>query len=176
MSVSIPNQLNNFNAFWGGTAGQVLGIADASLPDIQNEVDQLKGAGIMGTIDVPILCQLQPMRVTLNFHDVTSNYIAMLAQQSNQLTLMAALQQMDSQTQALSIVSWRIAMNVLPLRGNLNKMETGTKSQPGVEFSIPSLQMWYNNQPVVQIDVVNYIYMVNGVDYAAPIRAAIGGF
>jgi P2 family phage contractile tail tube protein len=168
----VPNQVNNFNAFLNGNKN--LGVADATLPDITMEADDLKGAGLAGTLNIPVIGQTSDLTTTINFHDQTSDTFGYLWQVGQQVTLMGALQQYDSSTGDLLIVPLRVVMQTLPKKYTMGKFEPGTKSGMSVELSITAFGVWYNNVQTVNIDKINMIFEVNGVDYLAAVRTAIG--
>jgi P2 family phage contractile tail tube protein len=169
----IPSQVNNFACFLGST-GNLIGIADITLPDISMEMDSYKGGGVAGTIDFPVLGQTQNLSVTLNFHDMTDDSIQLLYQVGQQLDCRGALQTFDSSANALDITPERIVMQTLPMKFNLGKFEPGQKSQMSVELTVTALSLYYNGEQRVNVDKANMIFLVDGTDYLQPVRVAIG--
>ena len=53
----IPNQVNNYAIWLGGN--RFIGMADVTLPNLANMTDELKGAGLGGTINMPGGCPLR---------------------------------------------------------------------------------------------------------------------
>ena len=61
----IPNHVANYSIFLGGK--RLIGLADVTLPNIQNLADSLKGSGIFGEIDMPVQAHFQPYTVMLKW-------------------------------------------------------------------------------------------------------------
>ena len=74
----IPNPLNNYAIWLGGN--RFLGMADVTLPNLTNLTDELKGAGLGGTINMPVAAHFDDWTVTYNFHTITPEGCELLRQ------------------------------------------------------------------------------------------------
>lgn len=174
--MQIPNHVANYSIFKDGK--RLIGLADVTLPNLQNLSDSLKGSGIFGEIDVPIQAHFQAATVTLNWLAITDDTLFATIQQGAQLDAWSAVQLHDSGTNQIIHAGWRFVMGTLPKSFNFGKLEVGTKGEAVSEFELVSLRVFRNDQVVYEIDKENAISRswdgVQLVDNARRIRQLIG--
>lgn len=168
----IPNQVNNYSVWYGGT--RFLGMADITLPNLTNLTDELKGAGLGGVINVPVMAHFDDWSATFNFHTITKEAVNLLRQDCLKLEARAGIQYHDPGPCTLSIGSWRFVMQVLPRGFDLGKLEVGTKEGLAVEMAVGYIKAVQDGDEVIEIDKYNLICRILGQDYGTAIRQAIG--
>jgi P2 family phage contractile tail tube protein len=172
MARLIPLQVNNYSVWKDGS--RFLGMADITLPHLQNMTDEFKGAGYGGTTTYPVQSHYQDWEVTFNFHAISRESLELMRQQTMMLQTMAGIEYQDPSSHLVSIGSWRFAMLFLHRGFNQGKYETGTKQNVAVLGTVTYIKAVYNGETVFEKDKVNMVDMVLGTDYAQPIRTAIG--
>jgi uncharacterized protein len=170
--MQIPNQVNNYSIWFQGN--RFIGMADVTLPNLQNLTDELKGAGLGGAINVPVVGHYQDWSCTMNFHTITKEGVELMRQDGQKIEARAGIQYMDAGTHALSIGAWRFVLGVLPRGFDLGKLEVGTKSSNAVEVAVIYIKGVLDGAEMFELDKINLIARVLGTDYAASIRSAIG--
>lgn len=168
----IPNTNNNYRVYLAGRG--LLGLATVTLPNIQNMMDDLKGSGIFGTMSLPVAAHVQAMVMTLNWHVFIADVAVLFAQEKLQLDMYAAIQLQDTGRQKVKFQQWQITTRGMPSGMNLGTLDVGVKGSPASDWAIEYIKAWYNKAEVFEIDPLNAIYTINGVDYGADIRTAIG--
>jgi phage tail tube protein FII len=172
----IPNHVANYSIFLAGR--RLIGLADVTLPNLQNLTDELKGSGIFGAIDMPVQCHFQAYSVTLNWLTPVDDAVLATIQQGAQLDAWAAHQMHDSGTNRILHSGWRYIMGTAPKSFNLGKLEVGTKGEAVSEYELISLRVLRDDQIMAEIDKENAVCRWwNGqalIDYAGPIRQLIG--
>ena len=172
----IPNHVSNYSIFLAGR--RLIGLADVTLPNLQNLTDSLKGSGIFGELDMPVQCHFQPMTVTLNWLTVVDDMVIATLQQKSILAAWAAVQEDDSSTHTIIHRGWRFIMGVAPKSFNLGKLEVGTKGEGVSEYELISLRGIVDDRTVFEIDKENAVcrwWDGQGiVDYGRRIRQLIG--
>ncbi len=172
----IPNHVANYSIFLGGK--RLIGLADVTLPNIQNLADSLKGSGIFGEIDMPVQAHFQPYTVMLKWLTIVDDAVFATIQDGAQLDAWAAHQLHDSGTNKIVHHGWRYVMGTAPKSFNLGKLEVGTKGEGESEYELISLRAIRNDQIMFEIDKENAVCRWwNGfqlIDSAARIRQLIG--
>jgi P2 family phage contractile tail tube protein len=174
--MQIPNHVTNYSIFKDGR--RLIGLADVTLPHLQNQVDELKGSGIFWTIEMPNQSHFQSMVATLNWLTVVDDALFASIQDGAQLDAWAAHQLHDSATNKIIHTGWRYVMGVAPKSFNLGKLEVGAKGEAVSEYELISLRVFRNDQVVAEIDKENAVCRwwngVQIVDSALRIRQLIG--
>jgi phage tail tube protein FII len=172
----IPNHVANYSIFLAGR--RLIGLADVTLPNLQNLTESLKGSGIFGEIDMPVQAHFQPYSVTLNWLTVIDDAVFGTIQQGAQLDAWAAHQMHDSGTNQIVHAGWRYVMGTAPKSFNLGKLEVGTKGEGVSEYELISLRVFRDDQIMLEVDKENAVCRWwNGValvDHARRIRQLIG--
>jgi phage tail tube protein FII len=174
--MNIPNVVANYSIFKDGR--RLIGLADVTLPNLQNLTDSLKGSGIFGEIDMPVQAHFQPYSVTLNWLTIIDDAVFATIQDGAQLHAWVAQQMHDSGTNRIIHQGWRYIMGTAPKSFNLGKLEVGTKGEAVSEYELISLRVLRNDRIVVEIDKENGVCRWwNGnqlIDHARRIRQLIG--
>lgn len=174
--MQIPNHVANYSIFKDGR--RLIGLADVTLPNIQNLTDSLKGSGIFGEIDMPVQAHFQPYSVVLKWLTIVDDAVFATIQDGAQLDAWAANQMHDSGTNRIIHVGWRFIMGTAPKSFNLGKLEVGTKGEGESEYELISLRVLRNDRIMLEIDKENAVCRwfdgVRMVDNARRIRQLIG--
>jgi uncharacterized protein len=172
----IPNHVTNYSIFLGGK--RLIGLADVTLPHLENLADTLKGSGIFGEIDMPVQAHFKSFTVTLKWLTIVDDAVFATIQDGAQLDAWAAHQLHDSGTNRIIHQGWRYIMGTAPKGFNLGKLEVGTKGEGESEYELISLRALRNDQIMFELDKENAVCRwFNGiqlVDSARRIRQLIG--
>ncbi|MGI6252135.1 MAG: phage major tail tube protein, partial [Aminivibrio sp.] len=90
MANVVPEKNINFSVYLEG--GDLLGVAEVTLPPFEAMTETVKGAGIAGEFESVVLGHFGSMVVTLNWRNVTDSAIKLLAPRAHNLDLYGALQ------------------------------------------------------------------------------------
>jgi P2 family phage contractile tail tube protein len=148
-------------------------MADVTLPNLANLTDELKGAGIGGTINMPVMAHYDDWEATFNFHTITEQGVELMRQDCLLIDARAGIQHYDPSCK-ISIQAWRFVMRILPKGFDLGKLEVGTKETVAVTAAVTYIKGVLDGNEVFEKDKVNMIDRVLGNDYATAIRQAIG--
>ena len=170
--MEIPNTINNYSVWLSGS--RVIGMADVTLPNITNLTDEVKGAGIGGTITYPVMAHFDDMTTTFRFHTITSQAVNLLRQDCMHIEARAGVQYHDPGPCKIIIGAWRFVMQVLPRAFNLGKLDVGTKEEVECEMDVAYIKGVRDGEDVFEIDKFNLICKVLGHDYGSAIRQALG--
>ena len=168
----VRDKLVNYEVFIAGD--RKLGMADVTLPEIGYKTDTLSGAGIGGEIDMPTLGQTESMELQINWRTINGDVTELLKQEAHDLELRGANQHYDAGTGKFRVQPVKINVRGVPKSGNLGKFEPSAKSDAGTTLELLYLKVTIDGEKKVEIDKLNYIHYVNGTDYLADVRTALG--
>ena len=165
-------------------ATEYIGISEVTLPEISNITEEISGAGIGGVkenarfvggkIESVILGAIEAMSLTLNFRTVTNNAIKLHEPRQHNIDLRAAQQQKDTVKGTTEVVSVKHILVVTPKKLNPGKVATAAAAEVSGEYAVSYYATYIDGKKKLEIDPLNYIYYVNGKDYLADVRKALG--
>ena len=150
------------------------GLTQATLPNIAFIVAQINGAGINGNVDVPIAGMMEAMELSLNFRSPTEAATQLSAPKTHHLDLRVAAQYWDTVGAEYGIEADKYVLVTRPKAMNPGNIQPATPADSANTFSVVYYAGYRDGQKIGEIDPMNYIGWVNGVDYFAPIRKALG--
>lgn len=174
MSVqTVMEQVINFEVFIDGSRVP-LAIATAELPELNYMTQTIKGAGIAGEYEANTLGHLESLELKLTFRALYDKPVALMEQRAILLSLRGAMQQYDAATGVLKPLPVRIDARGRIKGGALGKFEPGELTDSEVTFECDVVSVKVSNSEIFMHDKLNFISRVNGVDYLADVRSALG--
>lgn len=171
----IQKQYDKMAAFILRESGEIeVGVADVTLPKISYMTDTISGAGLAGEIETPTMGQLSSMDFGINWRTINKSLIKLAAPSFHALEFRGAQQVMDSQHEELKIESVRIVVRGLPKEADLGKGQTAAKTDSSTTLECTYLKVEIDGDTVVEIDKLNGICIIGGIDYWNAIREALG--
>ena len=150
------------------------GMAEVTLPEISFITNEVKGAGISGTFESVILGHLEAMTLTLNFRTLVRDAIALLEPRNHQIDLRVAQQDNDTVSGQTKVVALKHVLVVKPKKLNPGKVTPASPADASGEYSVTYWATFIGGEKTLEIDILNFIYFVNGKDYLADVRKALG--
>ncbi len=170
--MNIPDKLVQYYVFDGDNI--MIGVADLTLPDLNYMSETIKGAGIGGEIDMPIIGSLQSMSTSITWRSLVEETAMFLEPKGHTFYAKGAVQEFDSDTSDFQIIPIKVTMRVIPKNLKMGKFDTGTSIGTTSEFEILYLKLEINDNTMYEIDKANSIFNINGVDYLAAVRRTAG--
>jgi phage tail tube protein FII len=167
-----PQRVSNYSVFL--EEYDLLGLADCTLPNVTPLSEEIKGAGVMGTILAPTHCHFGPMSIVLNWHVPDENTMRLAVQDSVNLDIWCCHQGRDSGTNKADYKGWRFFIGGIPTGINFGTMEVGAAGAASTELEVVSFRGLYEDREEFHIDKDNFICKIKGVDFAAKIRQKMG--
>ncbi len=171
MSISnnyIPEKINDFNTYMDGN--KMIGVAaSVTLPEVKMKTSTVSGAGINGEIDSPTIGQFEGMEQEIDFNVLYSSAMDMLSplvrgepdaarrpaglRQDRRLRLQGPACGGDGPREDLQ-----------PRQGGEGRRHGGQ-----VTLELTYLLVENDGSPLLEVDKLNGVYKVNGVDMLAGI-------
>ncbi len=155
-------------------ATEYLGMSEVALPEISSLTEEISGAGIGGKIESVILGAVEAMTTTLNFRTVTRNAIKLHEPREHKIDLRVAQQQKDTAKGKTEVVKVKHLLTLTPKKLNPGKVATASAAEVSGEYATTYFATYIDGKKMLEIDPLNYIYFVNGTDYLADVRKALG--
>ena len=163
MSISnnyIPEKINDFNTYLDGN--KMIGVAaSVTLPEVKMKTSTVSGAGINGEIDSPTIGQFESMEQEIDFNVLYSSAMDMLSPLSVVNLTLRAAQQVYDKTGGYAFKGLKTF--------NPGKVEKGEGMEAKVTLELTYLLVENDGSPLLEVDKLNGVYKVNGVDMLAGI-------
>lgn len=166
INYNIYSKINQQSVYLGDTL-------NVQLPSVEMLTDTIKGAGIMGEIDLPTLTQTGSMSCTISFRNATLSQMALFAPKLQDFEIRYVVDKYDSATGQTSVQQHKVYLKGYPKKFDPGKVEANASQEGTDEFEIVYMNHILDGVSVIEIDKLNNIFKINGVDYAKEIREAL---
>lgn len=170
--MKVENGTINFAVYEG--ANEFLGMSEITLPEFSTMAEEIKGAGIAGVLSGPFVGHLEAMKLGLNFRSVSKANIQLMEPRNHQIEMRAAQQKWNSSTGKNEIDTIKHVATVMPLKYAPGKIATASPADASGEYAVSYYALFINGERSIEVDIINFIFFVNGVDYLADVRKALG--
>ena len=168
--MALPNSLKNFNAFNDGKSFMGV-IEELKLPKLSRKMEDFRGGGMDGPVEIDMGQEkMEIEQVCAGFVvDAYSSYG--ITKASGVLIRFAGAYQRDDtgDVQAVEIV----------VRGRHKEIDpgdakVGDKGKTTIKSTLSYYKLTVDNKEVLEIDLLSFLFKVNGVDMFEAQRKAIG--
>lgn len=164
--------IQNFKVY--EDAKEFLGAADAKLPALSFITAQISGAGIAGNIDTIVKGHVDAMSLTINFRTMTKEAMSLTTPDRHQIEFRGARQDEDPVEGRFKVVPVKHVFVVVPKSYEAGKFAPASSSDASGEYAVRYWAHYVSGEKILEIDPMNYICVINGVDYLADTRRALG--
>lgn len=162
----------NFEVYYGST--RKLGMGTVDLPELTPKTVTIAGAGIAGEMNFPSSTMLENMEVTIHWRTIHNDLTLLNEPKAHSLTLRSAQRNYDSASGKFKIQAVKIDLRGVPSKMTLGKFEQSSETESESTLTLDYLKLTVDNTVKVEFDRFNYIYKVDGTDYLAGIKTALG--
>lgn len=155
-------------------ATEYYGMSEVTLPEISNLTEEISGAGMGGKVEAVILGAIEAMTTTLNFRTVTKNAIKLHEPREHKIDLRVAQQNKNTTKGVTEVGRVKHLLTLTPKKLNPGKVATASAAEVSGEYATTYFATYINGKKMLEIDPLNYIYFVNGKDWLADVRKALG--
>jgi P2 family phage contractile tail tube protein len=153
---------------------EFVGIASVTLPDKNQKAIKMSGAGIGGEVDVPITGQYEAMSMDMSFRNYSSRVARLREHRRHTIELRVAQQNEDTTSGQLVTDAVKHVMIVVPKSASGGTVAPATSGDMKINFSVRGWETYINGKLLDAVDPLNRVDIVNGIDYNAPVRKALG--
>ena len=155
-------------------ATEFYGTANVQLPDLSSMTTTLSGAGIAGNVEAVILGHFEAMTMSMDFNTFCKDQANLAELRPHNLDLRAAQQTTNSSTGEIETDSVKHVLRVTPKKLGLGKLAPASTADASGEYAVSYFASYINGEKINEVDPLNFICIINGVDYLAPVRKALG--
>ncbi len=155
-------------------ATEYMGTTEVTLPDLEYMTEELSGAGIAGNVEETIIGHLNAMTTTFNFRTVTKSAVKLMEPRVHKIDLRVAQQRMNMRTSANEVSKVKHIMKIKPKKTALGKVAAASTADVSGEYAVSYYAMYIEGKKMTEIDPLNFICEINGVDYLKDVRKALG--
>jgi len=168
----IPEKIIDFNAY--ADCNKIIGVgASATLPEINMKTSTVAGVGVNGEIDSPTIGQFESMEQEVQFNTLYSSAMDMMSPMSTVNLTFRAAQQVYDKTGGYAFKGLRVVEMGRVKKFNPGKIEKGESMEATVTLELTYIMIEVDGVQLVEIDKLNGVYKVNGVDMLAGVRSLI---
>lgn len=173
----IPELINNYQVFDDTVkTHRLLGVSgEVELPSLEAITDTMTAAGILGEAEAPATGQYSSMKLKLVFA-VLHDDIFQLADTTKPvaLTLRSSEQFNNPKTYSTDYYPVKIVVRGKATVVNNGKLANGKKGEPEIEIEIYYYKIVIDGVTELELDKLNFKFVLHGVDMLAKIREQVG--
>ena len=164
----VPEIINDYNTYLDGD--KMIGVAaSVTLPTLKQKTNTVSGAGINGEIESVSVGQFESMEQEIDFNVLYSSAMDMLSPLSVVNLTLRAAQQVYDKTGGYAFKGLRVVEMGRVKTFNPGKVEKGEGMEAKVTLELTYLLVENDGSPLLEVDKLNGVYKVNGVDMLAGI-------
>jgi hypothetical protein len=172
MALQTPEATITYEVYLDGY--RLIGTAEAELPNLQAMTAEVKGAGIAGQVDSPVIGHFQGMTCKLTFRTVTQDFMLLMQQQAHHIELWAAIQRMSVDTGKYVVQQQKIITRCIPKNMPMGKLGIGEVQGREMEFEVIYVREVVDGFDIYELDKYNGIFKVAGISAMQDVLKAIG--
>lgn len=174
MNIVIPEVLNHYNVY-NDKAKKLIGISgEIELGELEALTDTIEGAGVLGEIEDAVTGQFSSIKIKIPFAVLYEDMFDIMdTTNPPQLTLRASMQCMDPTTGATGYYPVKIVVRGKATNTSLGKVVKGKKMEPGIELELLYIKIQINNKTTLELDKLNFKFVLNGKDMLEKIRSQV---
>ena len=173
MHTQIPERLVNYMAY--DEDDNMLGTVDVTLPDLAYITETISGAGIAGSYDSPTVGHFQSLGIGLNFRALDEKVLAMLGPNMGLITCRGSIQFLDAVSRKQVKKQVKIVTDAFPKGVNLGTLNPATAMGTTTTHEVTYIKVYLDNREFIEIDKINFICRINGVDYLQEVAQHMRG-
>lgn len=175
----VPEKIRNYNVYVGPTASQRLaGVAnEIKMPEFPYSTEEIAGAGLLGSYESPNVGHTDSSTLTIPVRLIMEENLSLAVGDMANITLRAGTQHTDTANR--QIVEQGLVINVQgPVKQiNFGTVAVGTPMNAEITVEILYFKASRDNEgslfTLLELDKLNFVYIVNGVDKLAKLRRYI---
>lgn len=173
----MPELINNYQVFDDTVkTHRLLGITgEVELPSLEAITDSVEVTGGLGEFEAPATGQFASMKIKIPFAILHDDIFQMAdTTKPVALTLRGSEQFNNPKTYCTDSYPVKIVIRGKATNTNLGKLIKGKKGQPEVELEIYYIKIVIDDVTELELDKLNFIFVLHGVDMLAKIREQVG--
>lgn len=152
----------------------MLGVAKVKLPTIAYPYITISGAGMMGEMEVPLYGMVQAMSTTINWLTSHGDAVKLMSPKKHQLDMRVAEEYWDVEQADVGVWADKYVMIVRPKTMDPGTIAPMASADGSGEYAVYYFAAYKDGKQLWEVDKRNMKCVIDGVDYMAPVRKALG--
>lgn len=170
--MNIPVKVANMNVY--DDTNKQLGVSgEITLPNLESMTTTMSGVGVLGELEVPNEGHFGSTTIEIPWRTLLDKTFSFAAYAGRSLVLRGAIQQVDSNTGTPSYVGIKVTIKYMSKGLDLGKLAINSAMESKNTLEVFYLKIEINSKVVLELDKLNSVYKVNGVDKLAAINKLI---
>ena len=145
-----------------GKATKIADTTSVTLPSIEKLTDTIKGSGIIGEIDLPTYGQIGSMETEVATRTTNDKWGTLIT--ANEIEYRWVTDVVDPSTGKVAVDSHKAFLKVINKKAEEGKLEPGSAQDGSASFEVIAYKRIINGNEIVNIDKLNGILAINGVN------------
>ncbi len=169
----IPELVNAFNVYLKGN--KLVGVSgEVELPELEAMTETIELAGSLGELETPATGHFSSAKMKIPFAVLHEDLFSLIdTTKPVEITLRGSMQCQDPKTGATDYYPIKIVVRGKATTTTLGVLSKGKKGEPEIELEISYIKVVINNITGLELDKLNFKYVLNGEDMLAKIRKQI---
>lgn len=155
-------------------SSEYVGLAQVTLPSMQLLTQNVRGAGIAGEIETVLIGQMQAMEIQIQMLTLTKQGIDLAEQRVHTWEFREAQQRVNGQSGDHEVEAVKHVIKAFPKQMDGGTLSPQSTSSPNINAAVYYWAEYRDGVKVLELDPLNYICYINGTDYLAQVRRALG--
>lgn len=145
-----------------GKATKIADTTSVTLPSIEKLTDTIKGSGIIGEIDLPTYGQIGSMETEVATRTTNDKWGTLIT--ANEIEYRWVTDVVDPSTAKVTVDSHKAFLKIINKKAEEGKLEPGSAQDGSASFEVIAYKRIINGNEIVNIDKLNGIFAINGVN------------
>lgn len=153
---------------------KIVGVSEeVTLPNLESMTETISGAGIAGEYESPTPGHFSSITMEIPFKVIYDASFKMMSPGGRTIVLRASQQSYDIAAGRIQYRALKITLKVLPKGLDLGKIAAGKMTETKNTLEVIYIKIEENRKTLLELDKLNFVYVVNGVDVLADVRNQI---
>lgn len=170
--MKLPHSISQFNIY--NDNERCVGVSgEITLPNFEAMSETISGAGIAGEFEVTADGQYGAMQIDIPFLRLHDENFSLLTPGRKTIVLRASAKSFDSATGESIEEGLKIKIVGTPKSLELGKIASGKPMESKNTLEILAIKIEIGDKVLMELDKLNFICIINGVDVLAKVKANI---
>ena len=147
---------------------------EIKLPEIQFRTNERKPTGGIGVIELPAGIDKMELEINWNTYDQKLAGSAFNPRQATAMMVRSVKRTFDGSGAVNAEVKLITHLKVLPKSFGLGTHKNGEAIEVPTKFAVHAIKQVLDGETIIDIDIINQVYEVGGVDLLSTVRQILG--
>lgn len=151
-----------------GKLERIEDVTEVKLPEVEKLSDKIKGAGILGEIDMPTLGLISSMDMEVSTRTANENYGILVNAQKIEVRWVT--DKLDSSNCKVGVNAHKAFISVINKKISEGKIAQGDPEDGSITYEVIAYKRTINGKEILNIDKLNGIFAINGANQLSDIE------